>query len=195
MAEDVADIQMLEAARVLASQKDYKKAIAFYKEACSRLPNHADAHREMAILLFHQSAASWLPWEKKNLARDAALAAGRAEQLGDMDGDCLFIVAEAGGMLDTQAEAIPSILQEALTRYQMQMDRGIAVSAFYLATALRLAQINEAGGRIKAAIAYYSVMAGAEELERTGRVRVGAVTPEQVQSARASVARLRGVVG
>ncbi len=187
--------QMLEAARVLAKQNEIKRAVAFYKEACARLPNRADAHREMAVLLLRQALDAWLPWDKNRWAREAALAAGQAERLGDMDGDCLFIVAEVGGMLDMHTDAIPSMLQEAFARYQMQMDRGEAVSAFYLATALRMAQINEARGQEKAAISYYGILSGAAELERTGRVRAGSSTPEQTQRAWASIARLQGLAG
>lgn len=193
--EAPADIQMLEAARVLTNQREYKKAVAFYKEACTRLPNRADAHREMAVLLLHQSLQAWLPWEKTRLAREAALAAGRAESIGDMHGDCLFIAAEVAITFQMQADAVPGMLQEAFARYQLQMDRGEEVTAFYFGTALRLGQINEVMGRAKAALAYYEVVAGGEEWERTGRVRVGSVTPAQVEGARATIARLQGVAG
>lgn len=191
--EAPADTRMLEAARVLSKQGDYKRAVEFYKEVCSRLPDRADAHREMAVLLLHQSLQAWLPWEKKNLAREAALAAGRAESLGDIHGDCLFIAAEVAITFLTQADAVPGMLQEAFARYQLQIDRGEEVTAFYFGTALRLGQINEVMGRTKAALAYYDVVARGEEWERTGRVRAGSVTAAQVESARATIARLQGV--
>lgn len=83
MAEDIADLRMLEAARVLANQKAYKKAVAFCQESCTRLPNRADAERKMAVILLHQSIVDDV-WESQY----------RRHHIG---GVVVFVVGDAAG--------------------------------------------------------------------------------------------------
>lgn len=189
------DVQMLEAARVLARQGQTKKAIAFYQEACRLRTQCPDTHRELSILLLNQAVSAWIPWEKERLTREAGLTAGRAIQLGDLNGDCWFIVAETGGMLGKSATNIPSVLLRAFTLYSEQIERGEQVNAFYLGTALRLAEINESMGHYPAAIEFYTIMARAAELERSGQVKTGSSSPDQIENARVAIASIQARMG